>query len=317
MKTLIVGAGTEGVLYGWALAEAGYDVTHFIRQGKKAQFDNGVLLDVIDDRKGHKQENKIKYPMKCVEMIAPTDHYELIILPIHFYQVEAALETLAPVSGDALFLGFGTNWNGTETFEKFLPKERYLFGFPYGGGIKQDGQYVAYLSPKIYLGEADGRASEKLARLKSFFAKADIQSAVSDSIFHLLWTSHVGYMGVCASLVKSGGLIPFLQSKAAMTECHQIIREMYELCRLRGVDPYKYPDQAILFRFPAWLYIIIFRFFIRNSKGIQRALAYATDPTGDAEKLYPTMLKTAQELKFDMPCLKAVESYLLKSAPQR
>jgi hypothetical protein len=162
------------------------------------------------------------------------------------------------------------------------------------------------------LGEADGRASEKLARLKSFFAKADIQSALSDNIFHLLWTSHAGYMGVCASLVKSGGLIPFLQSKAAMTECHQIIREIYELCRLRGVDPYKYPDQAILFRFPAWLYIIIFRFFIRNSKGIQRALAYATDPTGDAEKLYPTMLKTAQELKFDMARLKAVESYLLK-----
>jgi 2-dehydropantoate 2-reductase len=312
MKTLIVGAGTEGVLYGWALAEAGYDVTHFIKQGKKAQFDNGVLLDVIDDRKSHKQENKTKYPMKCVEMIAPTDHYELIILPIHFYQVEAALETLAPVSGEALFLDLGTNWNGTETFEKFLPKERYLFGFPYGGGIKQDGEYVVYLSPKIYLGEADGSASEKLARVKSFFLKADIQSTVPENILYLLWTSHAGYVGVSASLVKSGGLMPFLQSRAAMTECHQIIREIYELCRLRGVDPYKYPDQAMLFKFPAWLYITIFRLFVRNSRGIQRLLAYATNPAGDAEKLYPAMLKTAQELKFDMPRVKAAASYLLK-----
>jgi len=38
MKTLIVGTGVIGVIYGWALTEAGVDVTHFVRQGKKDKF---------------------------------------------------------------------------------------------------------------------------------------------------------------------------------------------------------------------------------------------------------------------------------------
>ena len=37
MKTLIVGTGVIGVIYGWALTEAGMDVTHFVRKGKKGQ----------------------------------------------------------------------------------------------------------------------------------------------------------------------------------------------------------------------------------------------------------------------------------------
>lgn len=33
MKTLIVGTGIIGVSYSWALAQAGFDVTHFGRKG--------------------------------------------------------------------------------------------------------------------------------------------------------------------------------------------------------------------------------------------------------------------------------------------
>jgi pyruvate/2-oxoglutarate dehydrogenase complex dihydrolipoamide dehydrogenase (E3) component len=38
MKLLIVGAGIIGSIYGWALAEAGHDVTHLVRPGKAAKF---------------------------------------------------------------------------------------------------------------------------------------------------------------------------------------------------------------------------------------------------------------------------------------
>jgi ketopantoate reductase len=35
MKTLIVGSG---VIYGWALSQAGEDVTHLVRPGRKDRF---------------------------------------------------------------------------------------------------------------------------------------------------------------------------------------------------------------------------------------------------------------------------------------
>jgi hypothetical protein len=58
-----------------------------------------------------------------------------------------------------------------------VPRERYLLGFPYGGYTIQNGEYAMYLGSKVYLGEVDGNNSEKLERVKSFFAKADIQTA--------------------------------------------------------------------------------------------------------------------------------------------
>jgi ketopantoate reductase len=312
MKILIVGAGMIGVTYGWALSEAGQDVTHFVRSGRKEQLKEGVTLDLIDDRKRHPKTNMAKYALKCVENILPSDHYELIILPLHFYQVEAALQTLIPVSGDAIFLDLGSNWNGTETIEKLIPKERYLLGFPYGGGTIENGTYVTYLGPKVYVGEVNGVPTEKLERVKSFFTQADIQTDVSDNILHLLWTSHVGAVAFSAGIVRSQGVIPFLHDKAAMTQSYYVVKELYELCRLRGVDPYRYMDQAFLFKLPLWLFMPVLRMFCTYNAGVVRVFSHIAEPERDARELYIAMLNTAQELKFDLPRTKATESYLMQ-----
>jgi ketopantoate reductase len=312
MKTLIVGAGMIGVTYGWALSEAGHDVTHFVRAGRKEQLQEGVTLDLIDDRKRHPKTNIATYALKCVESILPEDHYELIILPLHFHQVEAALQTLAAVSGDAIFLDLGSNWNGTEAIEKLIPRERYLLGFPYGGGTIENGRYVTYLGPKVYVGEVDGMRTEKLERVKSFFAQADIQTDVSDNILHLLWTSHVGAVAFSAGIVRSQGVTPFLHDKAAMRQCYFMAKELYELCRLRGVDPYRYVDQVFLFKIPVWLFIPVLQLFCTYSAGVVRVFRHIAEPERDARELYIAMLNTAQELNVDLPRAKATESYLMK-----
>lgn len=312
MKTLIVGAGIIGVTYGWALSEAGHDVTHFVRSGRKEQLKEGVTLDLIDDRKRHPKTNRSKYVLKCVESILPDDHYELIILPLHFHQVEAALQILVPLSGDAIFLDLGSNWNGVEAMEKRIPRERYLLGFPYGGGTIVNGSYVTYLGPKIYVGRVDGMHTEKLERVKSFFAQADIQIDVPDNILHLLWTSHVGAVAFSAGIVRSQGVIPFLHDKAAMIQSYYVVKELYELCRLRGVDPYRYVDQAFLFKIPVWLFMPVLRMFCTYNAGVVRVFNHIARPERDARELYIAMLKTAQELKFDLPRTKATESYLMK-----
>src|SRR5262245_24003530 len=112
MKILIVGTGVIGVNYGWALSEAGNEVTHFVRPGKGDRPGGTIHLDVIDDRKGHTpawfakqttggargKHNLLEYALKCTEIIAPADGYELILLPIHFYQMEETLQMLLPLS---------------------------------------------------------------------------------------------------------------------------------------------------------------------------------------------------------------------------
>ena len=56
MKILVVGAGIVGTIYGWAIAEAGHDVTHFVRAGRAARLSEGVSIDMLDRRKGHKKQ---------------------------------------------------------------------------------------------------------------------------------------------------------------------------------------------------------------------------------------------------------------------
>jgi ketopantoate reductase len=313
MKILMIGAGVIGATYGWALSESRHDVTHFVRQGKQERFKNGVHLDVIDDRKGHKKNTVTQYALKCVEFITPSDHYELIILPIHFYQVEAALQMLVPLAGNAMFLLFGSNWNGTETIDQYLPRERYLLGFPYGGGNVQNGAYLTYLGPKIYLGTVDGKHAGTLEQVASLFAKADLTPDLPDNILHLIWTSHAGAIGLSAGLAKAGGVSPFLRDQALMAECHAVVRELFKLCRLRGVNPYRYLDLAFLWIVPDWLFIPILRTFCGYNPGVPRALAHGVTPARDSGAIYTAMMKTAEELGLDLPRAKAFAAYLTRS----
>lgn len=324
MKILIVGTGVIGINYGWALSEAGHEVTHFIRQGKGDQVEGSIHLDVIDDRKGHtvraasagtpvrdgKKHNILDYPIKCTETITLSDDYELIMLPIHFYQMEETLEMLLPLASRAVFLDFGSNWNGTEGIEKHIHRERFLLGFPYGGGSIQNGTYMTYLGPKVYLGTADGKHTQTLERVTSLFASADLKTDVPDNILHLIWTSHAGAVGLSAGLARAGDVASFLRDRVLMAECHAVVRELYELCRLRGVAPYRYLDLAFLWIMPAWLFIPVLRTFSAHNAGVPRVLAHVVRPARDTGAIYTAMMKTADELGLDLPRAKAIAAYM-------
>lgn len=310
MKILILGTGAIGATYGWAFSEAGHDVTHLVKPGRQERFKSGIHLDIFDERKGHKKNTITTYTLKCVEAIDPSEHYELIILPLHFYQIETALQALVPVSGDALFLVFGSNWHGTELIDTYLPRERYLLGFPYGGGTTQNGKHVVYLGTKVYLGEVDGNPSEKLEQMKSLFARADLRTDVPDNILHLIWTCHSTAVGLAAGIAQSREVKSFLRDKSSMEQGYRVVRELFELCRLRGCEPNKYPDQAFLFNVPVWLFILIFRLFSAYNAGIPRVLGRLAKPAGDTAELYKAMMKTAQDLRFNMPNARAVATRL-------
>jgi hypothetical protein len=310
MKTLIVGTGVIGTTWGWALSEAGIDVTYLVRPGRKDHFKAGITLSVYDGRKGHKKNNVTKTALKCVETLAPSDGYELILLSVFFNKVAAALDQLVPLSGEAVFLIFGANWSGLEEIEKRLTRERYLLGFPLGGGTQQGYKYHTYLGAKIFLGEVDGKSTEKLQRVKSLFAKADIQSDIPDNIQHLIWTGHGLAVGVGASLAQTGDVDSFLSNRALMIQGYYLTREIFELCRLRGAVPSKYPDQAALFQLPPWLYAFVLPLYCNYyDPGVKRIFAHLA-ATADAKETGEDILETAQQLKFDMPRLTAARTYL-------
>ena len=315
MKTLIVGTGIIGVIYGWALSQSGVDVTHFVRKGKKDQFKNGVDLDLLDERKGHLKYNVTKYAIQCVEEISPTDGYELIIVPTNMHQTEDALRTLIPVSGNATFLILSGNWEGTECIDRLLPRERYLMGYADGGGTIRNGVYWTDLGEEIHIGDVavatDGKPSENLEKVKSLFVRADMKPDVQENIVHWLWQHAAGAVGFALGFAKYRDIKTFLKDKELMHQCVLATKEQYKLCALRGVDLKKFPEASFI-NFPDWLVSALVKWNIGHREAAQRYSAHG-ESAGSQDEMkayYAGMMKTANELGFEMPHTRALRAYL-------
>jgi 2-dehydropantoate 2-reductase len=311
MKTLIVGTGVIGTIYGWALQEAGVDVTHFVRKGKKDQCQDGLNLDILDERKGHLKYSLTKYTLKCVEKTSLSDGYELIIVPTNMHQIEDALKSLVPVSGQATFLIFSGNWEGTGYIDQLLPRERYLMGYADGGGTIRDGAYWANLGAEVHLGAVDEKANEKLEQVKALLVRADMQPDVQENIVHWLWQHAAGAIGFAMGFAKYGDIKTFLNDKELVRKCVRSTKELYRLCELRGVDLKKYPEAGFI-SFPDWLVTFLVRWNITHREAAQRYSAHGASAGSQQEiKLYYSLvMKDADKLGLDMPHTKALATNL-------
>jgi 2-dehydropantoate 2-reductase len=312
MKTLIVGAGVIGVIYGWALCQSGVDVSHFVRKERKDQFKDGIQLDLLDERKGHTKYNITKYTVNCVEEIAPSDCYELIIVPTSMHQTEAALKTLVSLSGTATFLILAGNWDGTDFIDSLLPRERYLMGYADAGGtIRSDGVYWTNLGAEIHIGRLEGGSVEKFEQVKALFAKADIKADVQENIVHWIWQHVAGTIGYSAGFAKHREMNAYLEDKPLLRQSTLATLELFKLCQLRGVDLKKFPEASFV-NFPVWMLTWLVRWNIKRQESAQRYTAHAGSENSlrETKAYFDKAMKTAQELGFEMPNLKALGVYL-------
>jgi ketopantoate reductase len=313
MKTLIIGTGVIGTLYGWALAESGVNVTHFVRPGKSGQFTEGVTMDVLDERKGHPTNNNTHYKIHCVEEIHPEDGYELIIVPVNANQLEEALKMVMPYAGKAIFLTLTSNWEGTRLLDTYLPRERYLMGYADGGGTIRNSVYWTNLGAEIHLGEVNGGMSEKLQRVKALFEQADMKPDIPHNIVHWLWVHNATVIGFAAGFARHKELQKYLKDTNLLKTSLKATRELLALCKQRGVNLKDYPDISYM-NWPDWLVLATMRWMYTTNKSMQRYTAHAASTSSLIEtKLhYNAMIKTAEETGLATPALKSLATCLDK-----
>ena len=311
MKTLIVGTGIIGVVYGWALAQSGNDVIHFVRKGRKDQFKDGIQLDLLDERKGHTKYNMTKYAVKCVEEVSPADGYELIMVPTSMHQTEDALKALVPVSGNATFLILSGNWDGTEFIDQLLPRERYLLGYADGGGTIRNGAYWTDLGAEIHIGMLEGGSKEKFEKVKASFVKADMKPDVQENIVHWLWQHAASAVGFALGFAKYRDIKTFLKDKELVHQCVLSTKELYRLCSLRGVGLEQFPEASFI-NLPNWLVTALVKWNIGHREAAQRYSAHGESEGSQQEMkaYYASIMRSANELNFEMPNTEALRAYL-------
>jgi ketopantoate reductase len=188
-----------------------------------------VTLDLLDERKGHPPKSIQRYPIRCVDTISPADGYELIIVPTNGQQVAAALEALAPITGDATILTFSGNWEGLAAYDAVLPRERYLLGYPDGGGTVRNGVYWTNIGAEVHLGLLEGQSAARLEQVRALFIRADMRPDMQENMLHWLWVHNAGVIGFAAGLAKYRQLQPYLADKDLVYRSIRATKELYGL----------------------------------------------------------------------------------------
>jgi ketopantoate reductase len=309
MKTLIVGAGIIGTIYGWALHEAGADVTHFIRNGKSDNYKYGITIDILDERKDHKKYNKTDYPVKCVEEISQCDNYELVIVATNYYQTQSAIRQLYPMSPDSFYLIMAANWEGAEFIEEVIPRKQYLLAYPDAGGVVKDGVYWTNIGAELHIeGPGEGN-KENFDRVAALFGKADIKPDIQDSMLYWLWLHNAMSTGIWAAYLKYKDVKLFLKDNTLLKKSYTATMECLKLCEKRGIELKKFPDVQMIM-LPKWLFIITFKLLWTYNESMKRFTAHAASGYKEAKANYDAIMKTARELNFEMPAMTEVGQYL-------
>jgi ketopantoate reductase len=310
MKTLIVGAGVIGSIYGWALSSGGHDVTHILRPGKSPQLSKGISIDILDSRKGYKKQTIGRYDLKVTKTLNSSEGYEFVIIPTKPYQVEAALKQIIPITREATYLLLTQNWNGTAAIDRLLPQSRYVYGDAKAGGSFQNGTLVSAIFPSIDLGQVNGRNDHTLTQIAALFDSIGIKPILQGNILHYIWVQYAINAGLWPALVRAGGLEALLRDRRTGDLSLFAVKECLDVVARRGVELKKYPD-ARMYSHTSWIARqmagMMLRLLFRFNKSVQRSSAHALADPLEIKLSYDALLKTGRELGVDMSIMSSFE----------
>jgi 2-dehydropantoate 2-reductase len=196
MRILVVGAGAIGGYFGGRLLEAGRDVTFLVRPRRATALAKSGLS--IRSRLGD-----VDLPAPpTVTADALRGPYDLILLSLKAYDLEAAAESFAPAVGpDTAILPL---LNGMRHLDVLVAR--------FGGGHVLGGQClistvldaegrVQHLNDTHLLafGERDGSRSERAEAIAAAFAGARFDTRLSDGILQEMWEKWV-FIATCAGI---------------------------------------------------------------------------------------------------------------------
>jgi len=317
MKILVFGAGVVGTAYAWQLSLAGHDVALLVRPGRKQELERqGIAISCFDMRKIPWKHLTTTYHPHVVEDFSPADGYALILVCVRSTQLQEALPHLAAKAGEATILFVQNNWSGRAEIEQYLAPARYLLGFPSVGGGRDAQSIQCALGASMRLGEPDGRLTTRLRTIAAVMRQADIKPRLTRRIIPWLWAHYAGIAAVGAGLCQAGSLPALASSAPILKDTLLAGREALAVCRARGIQLWRVPDEALPFLLPAWLFVPFMRRFLHTEVarlGLEgHADGYADD---EVRAMYENVLNEGESLGVKMPHLRGFQQYIEHVVP--
>jgi 2-dehydropantoate 2-reductase len=233
MKTVIMGAGAMGSLFGGLLTLSGEDVwlVDIWKENIDAMRSNGLK---VEDR------GKVQIiPVKATTDVASVGKADLILFFVKTYQTEKAVsDVLVLQKENTVFLTLQNGLGNEETICKKVNRKKVILGVT--------GQGATFLGPghirhagwgKTYVGELDEEITDRVTQIAQVFRKAGIETEVSSHIHDLVWEKLLVNVGINALAaltgLKNGQLLDYPETVRLM---EALVSEAVEVTRRKEIQ---------------------------------------------------------------------------------
>lgn len=183
MRILILGAGAIGGYYGARFAQAGADVTFAVRPRRRAALERDGLVV-------HSALGDVAQPVRCIDAAAIDGHYDAIILACKGYDLDQAIDDIAPAVGpDSVVLPFLNGLGPYARLDARFGRARVLGGVAYiavqadaQGAIVHQGE-----GDTVLLGARDPAAQARADALFALFQASPGIRRLAPQIDQALW----------------------------------------------------------------------------------------------------------------------------------
>jgi 2-dehydropantoate 2-reductase len=240
MKIAVIGAGAMGSVIGGLLAKAGNDVVLVDVWKEAVDSINGGGLK-IEDKNGNVDTIKVHatqpspWPSPGGRGDATVD---LLLVFVKCYHTESAVREALPMIGpNTIVLSLQNGWGNGPRIARIVGEEKLLLGVCYHSATVAGPGHVLHVGKGMtFMGELNGKMTERLARVAKTFNEAGIEVTTTPTVLKEIWSKLA--LNVCT--LPTSALLHFyapqlVQHEAMLGLMRSLLREVIAVAKAQDI----------------------------------------------------------------------------------
>jgi len=234
MRMLVIGAGSTGGYFGGRLAQAGRDVAFLVRPQRKARLE-AEGLHIVSPFGDAVLKPKLVTPAEI------DDPYDVVLLTVKAYSLDAAMKDFAPAVGSGtMIMPF---LNGMRHMDVLAT--RFGAGTLVGctchifASLDEKGRIVQHNRlQEVTYGELDGSTTPRIEALDAFMKGGAFGTRLSGHVRRRMWEKWIMLATLgCANTLARGSIGDIEASPGGTDLVLRLLGEAASVARAAGIEP--------------------------------------------------------------------------------
>lgn len=232
LRYAFVGAGGIGGLIGSAMARGGCDVTFVERWAEHARAidEDGLRIS------GARGEQRVRVPAITPDRLAELAPLDVVVVAVKSHDTREALEQLLPhATPDTIFVSMQAGMN-LHVYDAIVGAERTVAANPhFGGALVDPGHLEAGFPNYVWLGELDGRITERVQRIQQGFLHWG-PTYLTTNVQGVVWSKFSFGSQTVLSSITDRGTGGAMDDERARLAAGELVREVIRVADALGIE---------------------------------------------------------------------------------